>query len=1618
MNYGVLGKLEVHRDGAELDVGAFRQRALLALLLTEPNAVLSTDSIIDALWGTDGTTDRQNSLWVYVSGIRKVLEPEREKRTEATVLVTRPPGYALIIEPDDLDSVRFERMIGEGRALAPTDPSAASLVFGEALGLWRGRAFEDFAYEAFAQTEITRLEALRQEAVEARIDADLARGMATELVSELSTLVRQHPLNERLAGQHMLALYRAGRQADALRAYQVITQHLGQELGIEPSTPLRSLEEQIVLGTVEVPSHLRAETIAPSTGVGVRGYELRDPIGQDEVGTTFRAYQPVVGREVAIKVVRSELANDPDFVRRFESDAHVIARLDHPNLVALYDYWREPDAAYLVMPLVGVQTLADILTAGALTNDQTMLMLEQIGGALHAAHQSGVVHGVINPSAVLIDEDGRAYLSNFGVSTDSQRAGSISAGSSVTVDTSISADVYDIASLAAGALTGLDGEVEQIRGALDPAVRKVIDGATIGGETNSGDRVETAREFVAAMRAALTDETTEPIHIDADEFVDNPYLGLRSFDAADAHTFFGRERLVERLITRFGSTGSKGRFIAIVGPSGSGKSSVAKAGLLPALRGGALVGSDTWFTTTMTPGSHPFEELESALRSIAIHPPASLLDELISEHGFERAIARILPDDGSQVVLVIDQFEELFTLTDDDTAQAFLDTLAAAVANAQSRLRVVITLRADFYDRPLRHLQIGELLREGTEVITPMTPEELERAITGPCEALGISYEKGLVAELITDVADRAGALPLLQYTLTELFDSRTGRMITHNSYLELGGVSGALVERADGLYAQLGDHAHNTVRQVFLRLVTFGEGAEDTRRRVLRTELEQLTVDQQVVDGVLDTFGRHRLLSFDRDPVTRGPTVEISHEALLREWLRLRNWIDDARHDVRSQRRLAGALAEWHVRGEHDHYLLTGGLLDELHAWSTQTDVTLTEPERAFLDRSVAEQTRTASEAADREERTRQAERVAQRRLRMLSGAAMVTLAVAALAIFGIVQWRSASEARDEATEARDEATNARNEKDSLVTVAGYITASETAFLTEPEKAVLYAAEAVKATVGLGYATEEAVDSLHWSLQQIGVQFDAGPDTPVAVRSGPYGLTGVFVLSPAELLAHVDRATTQALTDAECAEVTSAPCVDTEVPEDLPLRFGAEQYSISLPQVFDPAEPGPRPPLEGTRIVFADSSVFGGSAPLEAEFARFTEETGITVDVVDAAGLDVTRFIIDGNIVNPPDISTTFVPAVPEWSRDRALNLGTFLDEDQLRSDFGDTMVDLMSTGDGSEAEVQLVPVNVIPKGLIYYAKPMFDAAGYEIPETWDELVELSHQVLADGLAPWCFDWESGVASGSPGTDLIESLVLRNAGTEVYDGWVDGDVAFDSPEIIEAATLVENLLFEPGFVSGGAESISASGFIFSAEQLLDFDPDTGVPGPQCMFIHQQATLLNFLGQESIHVGAGKLGEDVGVFMLPPMEVDDVPVMTASGTVAFASSDRPEVRALMAYIASPAWGNRWAGRMELFNDPFISMNRRFDLFHYESDGVVRRSFGDAEVRRDVHRALGAAIEAGTFRWDAENQMPIGFATWTEEFTPGPVWQGMLDWVDQKKPIEQILADIEAVRPAS
>jgi WD40 repeat protein/serine/threonine protein kinase/DNA-binding XRE family transcriptional regulator len=822
------------------------------------------------------------------------------------------------------------------------------------------------------------------------------------------------------------------------------------------------------------------------SGRAIRGYELGDRMGEGGFGVVYRAVQPLVEREVAVKIILPRYADHPEFIRRFEAEAQLVARLEHPHIVPLYDYWREPGAAFLVMRLMRGGSLHSRIKDGPLSLDFILRLLNQVGEALYTAHRMGVIHRDLKPANILLDEDENNYLADFGVAknlgnpeqtSDTMLAGIIGSPAYVSPEQCRAepirpqADIYALGILLFQLLTGqqpfkgptpIDYVQQHLNQPTPPlleynpnlptTLEPVLTRATAKSpEDRYPDIPSLVSDFQSAVISSGIDlpfsATLEWLSADQVDIqaIENPYKGLRAFEEADAEQFFGRETLVQDLLGRMSEENDLSRFLAVVGPSGSGKSSSVKAGLIPSLRRGGLPGSENWFIVEFTPGSHPYEELETALLRVAVNPPESLLGQLRQdERGLLRAVERILPPDKLvELVLVIDQFEELFTLVEDEAVRAaFLESLVTALLDPRSRLRVVITLRADFTDRPLEYVDFGELLRRRAEFVLPLTPDELEAAITQPARGAGLALEPGLSQRIIGDLGDQPGSLPLLQYALTELFERRSGRRLTINAYQDSGGVLGALGIRAETIFAGLDQSHQEIARQVFLRLVTTGEGVEDTRRRVLRQELETLPVSvetphvaslQQPVDNVIEYFGKARLLSFDHDPLTRGSTVEVAHEALLREWSRLREWLEQGRADIRNQRVLGNAAADWINADRDPSFLLRGARLDQFAAWFETTDLALTELEREYLDVSLEE--RRSREAAEAERLAHEA--ALERRSRNFLRGLVAVLAVAAVVAIGLslFAFNQQGIAQENALQADQNAATALAEADARAT-------------------------------------------------------------------------------------------------------------------------------------------------------------------------------------------------------------------------------------------------------------------------------------------------------------------------------------------------------------------------------------------------------------------------------------------------------------------------------------------------------------------------------------------------------------------------------------------------------
>jgi basic membrane lipoprotein Med (substrate-binding protein (PBP1-ABC) superfamily)/DNA-binding SARP family transcriptional activator len=705
VDYAILGSLEVVVDWRALELGPPKQRTLLAVLLLHANQLVTTERLVEFVWGDAPPRTAAHSVQVYVSDLRRRLDDAGAP----DVIATRVLGYVLHAADEALDTQRFERLVITGsRLVRAGDADGGAHALEAALRLWRGPALADFAYAEFAQSHIRRLEELRLRAVEELSAARLQLGHAADALSDLSTLLEQHPFRESARELQLHTLYCSGRQADALRTYEAYRRRLADELGVDPSPTLQQLQGRILL------------------------------------------------------------------------------------------------------------------------QDATLL-----------------------PHRAAVNGDARAR---------------------------------------------------------------------------------------------------------------NPFKGLRAFTEADAADFFGRSELVGELCDVLAGGAP---LVALVGPSGSGKSSLAAAGLLPALRAGAVDGSDRWRIGAMVPGAAPSREWQVALATASCRGSPSVPVEAAAPP--DAALATT-----DTTLVLIDQFEELFTLADHEEAARFLAVLTDTLRGAAGSVRVVVTLRGDFYDRPLLHAGFADLFTSNVVNVLPLDVEALEDAVTEPARQVGVEVEPALLAELLTDTIGQPGALPLFQYALTELFEHRDGGGITLRCYHELGGLHGALSRRAEGTYADLAPRQRDIAEQVFLRLVSPGEGTADVRRRATATELRGLDLDAVELADLLERFGRHRLLTFDRDPITGDATVEVAHEALLDAWARLRRWIEEHRADLRRNERLAAAVAEWDASGSDDDYLLTGGRLDQYLDWQERTSLRLTRDAQTYLaasrhrrDDEVAQETaRRAHEA------------------------------------------------------------------------------------------------------------------------------------------------------------------------------------------------------------------------------------------------------------------------------------------------------------------------------------------------------------------------------------------------------------------------------------------------------------------------------------------------------------------------------------------------------------------------------------------------------------------------------------------------------------------------------
>jgi conflict system STAND superfamily ATPase len=564
-------------------------------------------------------------------------------------------------------------------------------------------------------------------------------------------------------------------------------------------------------------------------------------------------------------------------------------------------------------------------------------------------------------------------------------------------------------------------------------------------ETVAGRRLPSLAITLAFVRACDGDvgewtgrwRQLAAAHPGAGDEVAAPYVGLASYQVSDADRFFGREALTGTLLALV----DERPFVGVFGASGAGKSSLLRAGLAARTGRAALV---------ITPGSDPVTELAVAVSGLANDPVDRVRDDLAAG---PEALRGWLAKAADDLLLVVDQFEEVFTLCDEATRSWLVRALTSA---AGPRSRIVVGVRADFYAHCARHPELVTALYQAQLLVGPMSGDDLRRAITEPAGRAGASLETALVTRLVSDVAGQPAALPLASHALAETWRRRRGMVLTLTGYQDAGGIENALARTAERTFEQLGEDDRATARLLFLRLVAPGDGTEDTKRRVRRSDLD-------ITGPLLDRLAAARLIMIDRD------SVELAHEALLHAWPRLAGWIDQGRDDLRAQHRITEAAAVWEALQGDPDTLYRGARLEQ----AARLRDRLTPRELRFLDAGVtAELGRAVS-----------ARRATRRLHRLVAGLAALAVLLAGAVVVAVVARRTADRQRDEALSIRAADTARDLVKSKPGDAAALALAAYRVSPTTQARDILVLAHAAAnaGTLGSGYVTPPGRIAITW---------------------------------------------------------------------------------------------------------------------------------------------------------------------------------------------------------------------------------------------------------------------------------------------------------------------------------------------------------------------------------------------------------------------------------------------------------------------------------------------------------------------------------------------------------
>lgn len=818
-------------------------------------------------------------------------------------------------------------------------------------------------------------------------------------------------------------------------------------------------------------------------------FEILNEIAVGGFAVVLQAWDEELECYVAIKVLHRQYADNQEFQRRFLEEARMLRRVRSPNVVMVHDVGRLNDGRpYFVMDYADRGTLASRIRRGDsfLKPDlkSVLAIVEAVADGVLAIHEAGLVHRDIKPdntlfqvaprgkvSAIpadteppvpptaLVADNERILISDLSIAKDLVKHG---ASATIVGGTpqyqspeqrdpqakiTPATDVYSASAMLWHLLTGdppPPAESVNNRLAGVPGAWREMFAQGLALEPQA--RFDSMDSWRRAVEDALMQEPSDSqasliTEVGVTETT-CPYKGLATFQPEDAPFFHGREALIDEIVRRL----QFNRVLVVGGPSGSGKSSVVRAGLIPALIAGALPGSQDWRVVLFTPGRDPLAELYFQIAKQLPPEGFALNLEDVMNHP---AMARHLADmSGSKqsLLLCIDQFEELFTLAPAAQRANFISALSAMTDPADSPVRLVITVRADFYAQCAHIPWVADMITSNQVLVGPMSKTELRRAIVEPAQSMGLGVERGLVDTIVDESGIETGSLPLVAHALVETWARREDNALTLRGFRAAGGVTGAISQTADAIFKdRFNEEERKAVERLFLRLVTPGQGAPDTRRILARSEIEYDS-DPKVLQRVVENLTDARLLTVD------DTSVQIAHEALLRTWPRLQAWIEASREELQTRQRISRAAAEWDAAGRDPDLLYRGTPLLSALEWASKRPDQPGEIERAFLEAAAQTKAKADANAAAKIQRKRRARRVVIAALALLAVGATMASIIASLAL---------RKARSNETRAESATIEAREQFANALGVGAHGIVD-----TDPLLALVLAAEALSRAV------------------------------------------------------------------------------------------------------------------------------------------------------------------------------------------------------------------------------------------------------------------------------------------------------------------------------------------------------------------------------------------------------------------------------------------------------------------------------------------------------------------------------------------------------------------------